>query len=329
MKIAIFSGNEKWILRGLAIDIEKALRRLGNDVARYEVELSKPTIKPPKADWYLFVQQGQLHSIMSSWNFREDLVKKSICIFTHFDYKNCQFKLLNSIYLVSHMSSHQMSIAIGNGLSKKNSKLLILGVDEDRHFPARQKDISIYLNKNYREIVNTDKRSYIGFCTRLWSKSTYTKRKNYECLFEVINRLVSSNQKVLVIGDGWEKAKIKKNENIVIVDPPYKDYNCFYNLMKCFVSVTSYDGGPIPLLETMACGVPPIVTNSGFAPDIITDNNYGELFQPFSEPDTVIELIEKSNKVEYTRRKLRERACEYSFIKYAKNLTKILSSSKE
>ena len=92
MKIAIFHGNERWILRGLAIDIEKSLRKLGIEVTRHEVDLDSPgTI--PDADWFFFVQQGQLNSILGSWGYRKDLVKKSICIFTHFVAKKCNYKL--------------------------------------------------------------------------------------------------------------------------------------------------------------------------------------------------------------------------------------------
>ena len=66
MKFAIFHGNERWILRGLAIDIEKSLLKQGIEVSRYEVDLRNPG-KIPEADWFLFVQQGQLDIILRAW----------------------------------------------------------------------------------------------------------------------------------------------------------------------------------------------------------------------------------------------------------------------
>lgn len=324
MKIAIFSGNEKWILRGLAIDLETAFTNLGVSTERYEVDLTNPGIAPPEADWYFFVQQGQLKSILQAWNFREDLVKKSICIFTHFDYKNCNFKLLNAIHLVSHMSSHQMAISIGNGLSKNNSALLPLGVDPQRHYPIKQEIVREKLIKEYPNIHDTRKRSYNGFCTRFWKKDTYTKRKNYESLFELINILLSQDEKVLVIGDGWDKVKIKSNKNLIVINPPYKDYIYFYNLMKVFISVTSYDGGPIPLLESMACGVPPVITNSGFAPDIIEDEKCGLKFQPFSDSQTIMKLIKQSHDTKYSSELLRNKAKSFSFTAYSQKLISLL-----
>ena len=41
MRFAVFHGNERWILRGLAIDIESSLK-LGHTVSRIETDLSNP-----------------------------------------------------------------------------------------------------------------------------------------------------------------------------------------------------------------------------------------------------------------------------------------------
>ncbi len=325
MKIAIFHGNERWILRGLAIDIEKSLRKLGIEVTRHEVNLTSPgTI--PDADWFFFVQQGQLNEILRAWGYRKDLVKKSICIFTHFVAEKCNYKLLNNIKLVSHMSSHQMAISIAHGLSQENSELLTLGVDIERHYPLRQDYLTNKLRDLYPNIKNTNKRSYIGFCTRLTNKPTYTSRKNYKCLLEVINSLANSGENVLVIGDGWQNAKLAgTKENVVIINPPYEHFNYFYNLMRLFVSVTSYDGGPIPLLESMACGVPAVITNSGFAPDIIKNEQTGIIFQPFTSKSEILDLIKKSDQKKYDRIFLREIAADYSFDQYALRLISLLS----
>ena len=147
-------------------------------------------------------------------------------------------------------------------------------------------------------------------------------------MLKIINKLLEEDKKVLIIGDGWEKAKIYKNaENIVVLNPPYKDFNVFYSLMKMFVSVTSYDGGPIPLLESMACGVPPVITNSGFAPDIIQSKELGLIFQPFASEEKILGMIEDCEKTEFNSKLLRKTASKYSFESYAVRLVKILSKS--
>lgn len=325
MKIAIFHGNERWILRGLAIDIEKSLGKLGVDVTRHEVDLRSPEAIP-EADWFFFVQQGQLDSILGAWGYRKDLVKKSICIFTHFVADKCNFKLLNQIKLISHMSSHQMAISIANGLSKENSEVITLGVDIERQYPLQQEYLTSKLNRLYPHIKITKKRSYIGFCTRITNKPTYTSRKNYKCLLEIINFLSNSGENILVIGDGWQDAKLAaKRNNLIVINPPYEHFNYFYNLMRLFVSVTSYDGGPIPLLESMACGVPAVITNSGFAPDIIKSERSGIMFQPFASNAEILSLIKKSDQTKYDRIHLREVAAQHSFDQYAAKLISLLS----
>ena len=101
----------RWILRGLAIDIESSLLKLGHTVNRIETDLTNPD-KPPTADYFLFVQQGQLFTIHRAWGFKKDLLAKSICIFTHYDHNNLKFDVLNKILLVLHMSTQQMATAI-------------------------------------------------------------------------------------------------------------------------------------------------------------------------------------------------------------------------
>ena len=53
----------------------------------------------------------------------------------------------------------------------------------------------------------------------------------------------------------------------------YTNYPVIYNLMKVFCSLSLHEGGPMPLLESMSCGVRPVVTNTGFAFDVLNDIN--------------------------------------------------------
>ena len=327
MRIAIFHGNEVWVLRGLGMDIEKALKKLGVSVSRHQVNLTDPG-DIPEADWFFFVQQGQMNTILKAWKYRKDLVQKSICIFTHFNFRNCNFSLLKHAKVISHMSSHQMAISIANGLSRENSYLMPLGVDMERHFPLKQAYVTDYLNQHYPSIDCTRKKTYIGFCTRFSGKQTYTTRKNYDSMLKIINTLAEQNKKVLIVGDGWEKAKIYKNkENLVVLNPPYKDFNVFYSLMKVFVSVTTYEGGPIPVLESMACGIPPVISNSGFAMDIIQSKDLGLIFPPFESEEKILKLINQCENTNFDTKLLRKTASKFSFDAYAKKLVDILSRS--
>ena len=294
MHFAIFHGNERWILRGLAIDIESSLLKLGHTVNRIETDLTNPD-KPPTADYFLFVQQGQLFTIHRAWGFKKDLLAKSICIFTHYDHNNAKFDVLNKILLVLHMSTQQMATAIANGLSYTISHFCPLGFDPVRHYPLKSEYLSSQLGTLYPEISTIPKRHYIGFVTRYSKKMTYTRRKDYPLLFEVVHRLSSEGYPILIIGDGWRKTDLTRvSSTVTVYDPPYEHYNYFYNLMRVFCSVTSYDGGPIPLLETMSAGVYPVITNSGFAPDVVSSVETGRIFQPFSNGRYVCDVVKES-----------------------------------
>ena len=87
--------------------------------------------------------------------------------------------------------------------------------------------------------------------------------------------------------------------------------------MKIFCSVTSYDGGPIPLLESMSAGVYPVITNSGFAPDVIQKQDSGSLFQPFSDPHHICELIKAAYSRDVDKHKLSQSVENFSFNSFA------------
>ena len=91
--------------------------------------------------------------------------------------------------------------------------------------------------------------------------------------------------------------------------------------MKVFVSLSIHEGGPLPLLESMSCGCYPVVTNTGFASDIITSSKYGKIISPFEEKDTIISKIVES----YSSKKISQvdmisRASKFSF----KNLATLI-----
>lgn len=175
---------------------------------------------------FLYSRGNSTHSL--SLEFSKRFIAEKYLHFYALLLKNCNFDLLNSIRLVSHMSSQHMAISIGNGLSRSNSSLLPLGVDPKRHYPMKQEFIRQKILSNYPNIGDVSKRSYNGFCTRLSTKNTYIKRKNYGCLYDLINILVAEGKEVSVVDDdGWEKANIKANKKLAIINPPYKDYIYF------------------------------------------------------------------------------------------------------
>ena len=51
-----------------------------SEVTRHQVDLTNPGNS--KADWFFFVQQGQMDTILKAWDYRMDLVRKNVYIYS-------------------------------------------------------------------------------------------------------------------------------------------------------------------------------------------------------------------------------------------------------
>ena len=266
MSLTIYHGNEDWILKGFGLDIEKAFRAL---YPAYPLQrLESFTKKVGQSKYHFFVQQGQLSAFVQKNG--SELLPHSICIFTHFDVNQFPVKILNQCRAVFFMSSSQLSIAVANGLDSTRSYVVPLGVDQELHKILNSEQI-IQLQANNKFLSSLSGRNAIGFCLRYWDKSAYTRRKRYELIMKVIDIL--SNQlgiPVIVLGPGWDDCSFKiTGDKIIYASAKYKDYPYFYNMMKVFCSLSLHEGGPMPLLESLSCGASPVVTNTGFAFDVL------------------------------------------------------------
>ena len=64
--------------------------------------------------------------------------------------------------------------------------------------------------------------------------------------------------------------------------------------MNVFLSTSTIEGGPIPLIEAMACNRFPVVSDTGFARDLIRDGENGFIFPVNSDADLVCDLLKKA-----------------------------------
>jgi glycosyltransferase involved in cell wall biosynthesis len=88
-------------------------------------------------------------------------------------------------------------------------------------------------------------------------------------------------------------AEIQEHPRFTYVEPPYEEYARYYREMDVFVSLSSLEGGPIPMIEAMLCDVVPVMSNTGFAPDLISHGDNGYLFDvgaPLSHVEELIDL---------------------------------------
>ena len=107
--------------------------------------------------------------------------------------------------------------------------------------------------------------------------SRYGERKCLD-VFPALVKLLPE-WKFIILGRGWED--LLKNENLL--GNPNINYQFFNKEARniamsratIFLSLSKLEGGPIPLIESMAMGVIPVATDTGFARDLIVHGKNG------------------------------------------------------
>lgn len=234
---------------------------------------------------------------------------KNIVYLTHFEEKKHNFsnskaiKLLNTCDLVICMNTKLESYIKNNGFISKRSDTIIGGADPD-----------IFCEKK------KTKKEYIGFSTAFYN------RKSPDKILNAIKKMPEYN--FILLGKGWEKYhrydELILLKNLIYKDIHYDEYPDYYNKMKVFVSLSELEGGPIPLIESMMCNVVPVVTNTGFAEDVIQDGINGYILPINATTELIIETISKalthnSNVSESVRN--------YTWDKFSYNILSIINNN--
>ena len=176
----------------------------------------------------------------------------------------------NAIHKVVFTCSANQKCWVDRGVDKSKTVVILGGYDSDLFLPH-----------------NRNPNQYIGLC------SSYYERKNPMLMFDIIKYL--PQYQFLLIGRNWEEFSqfeyLQQYGNLTYKQIKYKEYPYYYSKMDVFLSTSTLEGGPIPVLESMACNCFPVVSNTGFASDIIEHGKNGFLFDPNAHYDEVINLI--------------------------------------
>lgn len=131
----------------------------------------------------------------------------------------------------------------------------------------------------------------VGICM------AYYKRKNPDLLLSIIKGM--PNTEFILIGIGWDQYNnyqelISQNNFKYYDNIPYEEYPGLYHKMDVFLSTSDVEGGPVPLLEAMLSNVIPVVSDTGWARDIIEHGKNGYIFPVSENSDRVIKLIRQA-----------------------------------
>jgi glycosyltransferase involved in cell wall biosynthesis len=139
--------------------------------------------------------------------------------------------------------------------------------------------------------------------------SSFYERKNPDSLLEVIKLL--PHRDFLLLGRKWNQyalfEEMKALPNFTYVRAPYRDYPDIYSTFDVFLSMSSLEGGPIPLIEAMMSNAVPVASRTGFAPDLIRHGKNGFIFDLDASPERIAKLIEAAFDLHANVRKTVER----------------------
>lgn len=156
--------------------------------------------------------------------------------------------------------------------------------------------------------------------------TAFYERKAPDRILELIK--LRPDLEFILLGRGWDKyskyAELIGLPNLRYVETEYKNYPQYYAQMSVFVSAALLEGGPIPLIETMACNIIPVASQTGFAPDLIEDGVNGYLFPVDATPDAISALIDKALNNQCV---VSDSVKDYTWAKFAKAIEDVMVDS--
>jgi glycosyltransferase involved in cell wall biosynthesis len=238
------------------------------------------------------------------------LKRQSVVMFTHAEWS----KYYSKRHVTCFLNKADKIICLNTSI---RDQLVQLGVDKDRI-------VVFHLGSDpdfFPEKRKTSDNHTVGF------SMAYYERKNPDLMVDIVKNMPDVN--FILIGKDWEQydrfLEIKDLPNFKYLDNvPYEDYPSFYQKIRVFVSPSHLEGGPVPLLEAMLSNVVPVVSNTGFGPDLIRNGENGFLFDSTAHYEDVILLIRKAFLIDEDVRKY---ALPHSWQNYGKKIADLYHSS--
>ena len=132
-----------------------------------------------------------------------------------------------------------------------------------------------------------------------------TPVKHIEVVLEAISRVKQRGYegiKVGIVGDGPCMRSLQELKDVLGLGDNVEfvgfqsEVQYYFNSARMFILTSEREGGPIALREAMECGVPPIVSNCGIVPEMLTDGFNAIVVDRFDDSnayaDAIVRLIE-------------------------------------
>ncbi|MDT7833088.1 glycosyltransferase family 4 protein [Flavobacteriaceae bacterium S356] len=259
----------------------------------------------PDSDGYFFVFHQYFYRAMR--HNPQILNKKNIVMFTHphwsFSFsKTHVIWCLNKADKVICLNSNVQKELIAAGLQADKTELIHIASNPDFFYPHDRKTGSV------------------GFC------SAFGDRKNPEMVFNLVKHM--PDRHFYMIGRYWDQ--YEKYEELIALpnftyfdNEEYEKYPDLYNKIDIFISPSTLEGGPVPVLEAMLSNCFPIASKTGFCPDIIDHGKNGFLFDIDASYKEVMTLIDEADTKDID---VRATALPYSWENCSKKLDTLFSA---
>ncbi len=174
------------------------------------------------------------------------------------------------------------------GIPENHQALVPFGVDTNTFYPPQDE-----IRLKVRKALQFSKDAFVlGFSSRRASNND--DRKGVTCFIQALKRLRQHlpNLATLIIGPGWKVlAKDIRKQGIPCTQAAYEIIHervaKFYRAMDLFWVTSRVEGGPVPLLEAMASGLPCLSTPVGAALDLINNTENGYIVS-FDSPELFV-----------------------------------------
>jgi hypothetical protein len=178
------------------------------------------------------------------------------------------------------MNSYEYEFLVMNG-DYKNVKKFPVGFREDLF---KYIEFGSFKKNKYDFLINMRFTSSYS--------SYYAKRKRFEFVFSVLQKLSQAGYSVLVLGPGWEGIDKSNLYGCTFVDINYSDYSLYISQASCFLMLSALEGGPISYYDALSQGLSIITTPTGFALDYIYYDLGVEFISFENGADEIIEIYE-------------------------------------
>jgi glycosyltransferase involved in cell wall biosynthesis len=156
------------------------------------------------------------------------------------------------------------------GITSKYIHLFHVGVDTGKFHKFKNK-----LSARKQLGIYSDLK-LIGYSAKF--SSDYRGRKGVDVFLKALQILSKKGCEfgVVITGPGWNEAvHIIENYGIEVHYRPFlpdRFMPALYNSLDLYVCTARVEGGPVPVIESMACGTPVVVTPVGIVNDFLKDN---------------------------------------------------------